>query len=77
MVTKSMENVWSKVPGPECLFFLGNALPDMSDFYKLGASLPASLAGAFFFREKPGPYFYVCKTSFLCDFFGVEPTPKK
>ena len=30
-----------------------------------------------FFREKPGPYFYVCKTLFLCDFFGVEPTPKK
>ncbi len=58
MVTKNMQNAWSKVPGPECLFFLGNALPDMSDFYKLGASLPASLAGAFFSRK--------ARSLFLC-----------
>ena len=64
MVTKSMQNAWSKVPGPECLFFLGNALPDMSDFYKLGASLPASLAGAFFSEKNPVLIFMYAKPCF-------------
>ena len=72
-----------KSSGARMYVFLGNALPDMSDFYKLGASLPASLAGVFF-PEKNPVLFYVCKTLFvLCFSFGegleksFEPTRNK
>ena len=73
MVTKSMQNAWSKVPGPECLFFLGNALPDMSDFCKLGASLPASLAGAFFPEKNLVLIFMYAKLVFVCVYFWRGP----
>ena len=68
MGTKNMQNAWSKGPGPECLFFLGNALPGMSDFYKLGASLPASLAGAFFSEKNPVLMFMYAKPCFCVTF---------
>ena len=32
--------------------------PDLSDFYKLGASLPASLAGEFFPRKRRSFFIY-------------------
>ena len=40
---------------------------DLCDFYKLGASLPASLAGAFFSEKKPDLIFML----YMLEIFGV------
>ena len=44
---------------------------DLCDFYKLGASLPAALAGAFFPEKKPVLFFIYAKPCFFYDFFGM------
>ena len=67
MVTKSMAKsckfrVKSSGAGMFAFSWEGLALGvDLCDFYKLGASLPASLAGACFPEKKP-VLFYICKT---------------
>ena len=55
-VTKSMEMYAKKFQGQNDCFFWG-----MPCYYKLGASLPASLAGAFFPEKKPVLIFMYAK----------------
>ena len=71
MVTKSMvknDKFRVKSSGARMFVFSWEGLilgVDLCDFYKLGASLPASLAGAFFPEKKPVLFFIYAKPRFF------------
>ena len=54
-MASNMVNLWSKVPGPECLYFLGEAQNSglSPEFWAKGPGTPGSGRGP----EGRGPYF--------------------